>query len=90
MAIVERQTPEETRGRILYVAWDLFRQLGARTTVADIAAKLGHVERQCLPLLPLEAGAERGGLRNLLGEMLKAAAPRAQRAWHGRSAHRAA
>jgi hypothetical protein len=27
MAIVERRTPEETRGCILSVAWDLFRIL---------------------------------------------------------------
>ena len=41
MAIVERRTPEETRCRILAVAWDLFRELGARTTIADIAERLG-------------------------------------------------
>jgi AcrR family transcriptional regulator len=29
------------RARILEAAWDLFRQLGARTTIADIAEKLG-------------------------------------------------
>jgi AcrR family transcriptional regulator len=29
------------RARILEVAWELFRQLGARTTIADIAEKLG-------------------------------------------------
>jgi AcrR family transcriptional regulator len=29
------------RARILDAAWELFRQLGARTTIADIAEKLG-------------------------------------------------
>ncbi len=41
MNIAERRTPEETRARILEVAWNLFRQLGARTTVAELADKLG-------------------------------------------------
>ena len=37
----DRPSPEEMRARILEVAWELFRQLGARTTIADIAEKLG-------------------------------------------------
>lgn len=41
MIVAERRSPEETRARILEVAWDLFRQLGARTTIADVAEKLG-------------------------------------------------
>ncbi len=38
---VDRPGLEEMRARILEVAWELFRQLGARTTIADIAEKLG-------------------------------------------------
>lgn len=41
MNVVDRRSPEETRARIMEVAWDLFRQLGARATIADIAEKLG-------------------------------------------------
>ena len=41
MNISARRTPEETRERILEAAWDLFRQLGARTTIAEVADKLG-------------------------------------------------
>lgn len=41
MNIAERRTPEETRARILEAAWDLFRQLGARATIAEVADKLG-------------------------------------------------
>ena len=41
MNIAERRSPEETRSRILEAAWDLFRQLGARTTIAEVADKLG-------------------------------------------------
>jgi AcrR family transcriptional regulator len=41
MNAIDRRTPEDTRVRILEVAWDLFRQLGARTTIADVAEKLG-------------------------------------------------
>jgi AcrR family transcriptional regulator len=41
MSLQERRTVEDTRARIMEVAWDLFRELGARTTVADVASKLG-------------------------------------------------
>ena len=36
---VERRTREETRACIIQVAWDLFRELGPRTTVVDVADK---------------------------------------------------
>ena len=36
-----RRDPEETRAAILSSAWDLFRELGARATIADIAERLG-------------------------------------------------
>jgi len=39
--VAERHSPDDTRARILEVAWDLFRQLGARTTIADVAERLG-------------------------------------------------
>ena len=41
MNVTDRRTPDETRVRIMEVAWDLFRQLGARVTIADVAEKLG-------------------------------------------------
>jgi len=41
MNVSERPTSEDTRARIMEVAWDLFRELGVRATVADIAARLG-------------------------------------------------
>ena len=41
MIVVDRRSSEDTRARILATAWDLFRQLGARTTIADVAEKLG-------------------------------------------------
>ncbi len=39
--VIERRSPDDTRARILEAAWDLFRQLGARTTIADVAERLG-------------------------------------------------
>ncbi|MBV8664354.1 MAG: TetR family transcriptional regulator [Hyphomicrobiales bacterium] len=36
-----RRTRDDIRNEILTVAWDLFRELGARTTIADIAQRLG-------------------------------------------------
>ena len=41
MIVLDRRSSEDTRARILATAWDLFRQLGARTTIADVAEKLG-------------------------------------------------
>lgn len=41
MIAAERHNPEETRARILEVAWVLFRELGTRVTVADVAERLG-------------------------------------------------
>ena len=41
MIAAPRRTPAEVRNDILVAAWDLFRQLGARTTVADVAERLG-------------------------------------------------
>ena len=39
--VVDRRSPDETRALILETAWELFRQLGARTTIADVADRLG-------------------------------------------------
>lgn len=37
----DRRHPEDTRAQILEAAWDLFRQLGSKTTIADVAERLG-------------------------------------------------
>jgi len=73
MAIVERRTPEETRGCILAVAWDLFRQLGARTTVADIADKSGMSSANVYRFFPSKQALSEAVCKGLLGESLKAA-----------------
>ena len=73
MSIIERRTPEETRGCILAVAWNLFRQLGARTTVADIADKSGMSSANVYRFFPSKQALSEAVCENLLGEMLKAA-----------------
>ena len=40
MNILPRRDPDKARALILSTAWDLFRQLGARTTIADVADAL--------------------------------------------------
>src|SRR5579863_4163246 len=40
MSITLARDPDQTRALIIATSWDLFRQLGARTTVTDIADKL--------------------------------------------------
>ena len=73
MAIVERRTSEETRGCILAVAWDLFRQLGTRTTVADIADKSGMSSANVYRFFPSKQALSEAVCEGLLGESLKAA-----------------
>ena len=73
MAIAERRTSEETRSCILAVAWDLFRQLGARTTVADIADKSGMSSANVYRFFPSKQALNEAGCEGLLGELLKAA-----------------
>ena len=71
MAIAERRTPEETRSCILAVAWDLFRQLGARTTMADIAEKLGMSSANVYRFFPSKQALNEAVCEGLLGELLK-------------------
>jgi AcrR family transcriptional regulator len=73
MAIVERRSPEETRGCILSVARDLFRQLGTRTTVADIADKSGMSSANVYRFFPSKQALSEAVCAGLLGEMLKVA-----------------
>jgi AcrR family transcriptional regulator len=73
MAIAERRTPEETRSCILAVAWDLFRQLGARTTMADIAEKLGMSSANVYRFFSSKQALNEAVCEGLLGELLKAA-----------------
>ncbi len=73
MAIVERRSPEETRSCILSVAWDLFRQLGTRTTVADIADKSGMSSANVYRFFPSKQALNEAVCAGLLGELLKAA-----------------
>src|SRR5580658_2359491 len=78
MAIVERRTPEETRGCILSVAWDLFRQLGTRTTVADIAAKLGMSSANIYRFFPSKQALSEAICANQLGALTDAVAASGQ------------
>ena len=73
MAIAERRTAEETRSCILAVAWDLFRQLGARTTVADIADKSGMSSANVYRFFPSKQALNEAVCQGLLGELLNAA-----------------
>jgi AcrR family transcriptional regulator len=73
MAIVERRTAEETRSCILSTAWDLFRQLGTRTTVADIADKLGMSSANVYRFFPSKQALSEAVCENLLDEVLRAA-----------------
>ena len=70
---VERRTPEETRSCIMQVAWDLIRQLGARTTVADIADKSGMSSANVYRFFPSKQALNEAVCEGLLAESLKAA-----------------
>ena len=78
MNVVERPSHEETRARILDIAWDLFRRLGARTTIGDVAEQLGMSSANVYRFYPskqalCEAVASRqlGALTQCAGEIAR-------------------
>lgn len=73
MNIPERRTPDETRARILAVAWDLFRQLGSRATIADVAEQLGMSSANVYRFYSSKQALCEAVCSNQLGAMLEAA-----------------
>jgi AcrR family transcriptional regulator len=73
MNIAARRTPEETRDEILAVAWNLFRQLGARTTIADIAEKLGMSSANVYRFFPSKQALTEAICVSQLGALIDAA-----------------
>lgn len=73
MAAFERRSSEETRTCILMVAWDLFRQLGTRTTVADVAEKSGMSSANVYRFFPSKQALSEAVCESLLGQLLNAA-----------------
>ena len=67
MNIAARRTPEETRAEILAAAWDLFRELGARATIADIAEKLGMSSANVYRFFPSKQALTERDLRQPAG-----------------------
>lgn len=72
MNIPARRTPEETRNEILTVAWDLFRELGARTTIADIAERLGMSSANVYRFFPSKQALSEAICANQLGALIEA------------------
>ncbi len=70
MNVNERRTPEETRARILEAAWDLFRQLGMRTTVAEIADRLGMSPGNVYRFFPSKQALSEAVCANVLDGMI--------------------
>ena len=73
MVAVERRTAEETRACIMQVAWDLFRQLGPRTTIADVADKAGMSSANVYRFFASKQALTEAVCESLLGETLRAA-----------------
>jgi AcrR family transcriptional regulator len=78
MNVVVHPTAEETRCKILAVAWDLFRQLGVRTTIADIAAKLGMSSANIYRFFPSKQALSEAICANQLGALTDAVAAAGQ------------
>jgi AcrR family transcriptional regulator len=72
MNLPVRRTPEETRDEILSVAWDLFRELGVRTTVADIAARLGMSSANVYRFFPSKQALSEAICANQLAALIEA------------------
>jgi AcrR family transcriptional regulator len=73
MNVPARRTREETRSEILAVAWDLFRELGSRTTIADIADRLGMSSANVYRFFPSKQALAEAVCTNQLGDLIKAA-----------------
>jgi AcrR family transcriptional regulator len=69
----ERRTPEATRTCIMQVAWDLFRQLGPRTTIADVAGQAGMSSANVYRFFPSKQALIEEVCQSLLAELLRAA-----------------
>jgi AcrR family transcriptional regulator len=89
MNVIVHSTAEETRCKILAVAWDLFRQLGVRTTVADIAAKLGMSSANIYRFFPSKHALTEAICANQLGALTDAVAAAGQGAGSASSRIRA-
>ena len=57
----------------MQVAWDLFRQLGARATIADVAHKAGMSSANVYRFFPSKQALVEEVCQSLLAELLKAA-----------------
>ena len=72
MNVAARRTPEETRSCILACAWDLFRQLGNRTTIADIAGKLAMSSANVYRFFPSKRSLSEAVCASILGGLVDA------------------
>ena len=70
MSVAARRSPEETRSCILACAWDLFRQLGYRTTIADIAGKLGMSSANIYRFFPSKQSLSEAVCASVLGALV--------------------
>jgi AcrR family transcriptional regulator len=73
MNLATRRSPDETRSCILACAWDLFRQLGYRTTIADIAGKLGMSSANIYRFFPSKQALSEAVCVSVLGKLFDAA-----------------
>src|SRR5271154_2026173 len=73
MIVPTRRTREETRDEILAVAWDLFRELGSRTTIADIAERLGMSSANVYRFFPSKQALAEAICANQLSALTEAA-----------------
>lgn len=80
MNIVARRTPAETRALILDAAWVLFRQLGSRTTIADVAETLGMSSANIYRFFPSKHALMEEVCANQLGALHGAARQAASQA----------
>ncbi len=69
MNILIRRSPDEVRASILKAAWDLFRQLGSRATIADVADVLGMSSANIYRFFPSKQALMEAVCANQLGEM---------------------
>jgi AcrR family transcriptional regulator len=75
----DRKTAEETRASILKTSWDLFRQFGTRTTVAEVAEILGMSPANVYRFFPSKQALSEAVCENVLRDVVASLSEIAQR-----------
>jgi AcrR family transcriptional regulator len=89
MSAAARRSPGDVRNDIVSAAWDLFRQLGVHTTIADVAERLGMSSANIYRFFPSKQALTDAVCASQLAALTEAARAAANRSGPARERARA-